>query len=263
MPILSYSFGIVHWLESDVKEIDIKIRKMLHMYRVFEIKSDVDRLYLPRRLGGRGLLSVWDVFQCTISRIAHYLENSQSEVLSECAKIDNSSVSSVQKEAKKFFTSNSPQLPEKLEEKSLLAQARIVACSMRESITANRDLNYKEKPQHGAYANLLVEHHLNLKKSFLWMSKCHVDPSLESYVCAAQELALFTRYHERHILKTRSDDACRICKKESETVFHILAGCGVLAKREYFKRHNEVCRYVHFEILKRGYSRSSFLVTGP
>ena len=29
-----------------------------------------------------------------------------------------------------------------------------------------------------------------------------------------------------------------------------MAGCGVLAKREYFDRHNAVCKYVHFEILK-------------
>ena len=184
MPIISYSFGIVHWLESDVKEIDIKIRKMLNMYRVFEIKSDVDRLYLPRRLGGRGLLSVWDVFQCTISRIAHYLENSQNEVLMVCAKIDNSSLSSVQKKAQKFFSTNGTQLPENLGKKSLLAQARVVSCVMRESIARKRALSYKEKPQHGAYMNLLEGHHLNLKKSFLWMSKCHVDPSLESYIYA-------------------------------------------------------------------------------
>ena len=76
-----------------------------------------------------------------------------------------------------------------------------------------------------------------------------MDPNLESYVCAAQELALFTRYHEKHILRTRSDDKCRVCKKESETIFHILAGCGVLAKRDYFDRHNAVCKYVHYEIL--------------
>ena len=40
VPVVSYSFGVVDWLENDVKEIDIKIRKMLHMYRAFEKKSD-------------------------------------------------------------------------------------------------------------------------------------------------------------------------------------------------------------------------------
>ena len=250
VPILSYSFGIVHWLESDVKELDIKIRKMLHMYRVFEIKSDVDRLYLSRRSGGRGLLSIWDVFQCTICRVAHYLANSQEDVLMACAKLDSGCLFSVQKKAQKFSSSNAPKLPENFGTKPLLAQARLVSSVMRASITESRELSWKEKPQHGAFRNLLVEHQLSLKKSFLWLSKCHIDPGLESYVCAAQELALFTRYHEKYILKSRLDDRCRICKKESETIFHILAGCGVLAKRDYFDRHNAVCKYVHFEILK-------------
>ena len=31
VPVLSYSFGIVHWLENDVKEVDIKIRKMFEI----------------------------------------------------------------------------------------------------------------------------------------------------------------------------------------------------------------------------------------
>ena len=46
IPILSYSFGIVNWNEEELKGYDIYIRKMLNMYRVFELKSDVDRLYL-------------------------------------------------------------------------------------------------------------------------------------------------------------------------------------------------------------------------
>ena len=165
---------------------------------------------------------MWDVFQCTTSRLAHYLANSQDEVIMVCAKIDSSSLSSIQKKAEKFFCSNEPQLPENIGNKSLLAQARAVSCKMREAIAVKRASSYKEKPQHGAYISLLEEHQLSLKKSFLWMNKCHVDPSLESYVCAAQELALFTRFHERHILKSRHDDVCRICRKEPETIFHIL-----------------------------------------
>ena len=58
LPLITYSFGIVNWNEDELKGIDIQIRKMLNMYKAFEIKSDVDRLYLPRESGGRGLISV-------------------------------------------------------------------------------------------------------------------------------------------------------------------------------------------------------------
>ena len=82
-----------------------------------------------------------------------------------------------------------------------------------------------------------------------WLKKCHLDPHTESYICGAQELALITKYHEKHILKNSDDDRCRMCRKDPETIFHILGACDVLAKREYFTRHNNICKYIHFKIL--------------
>ena len=250
MPIISYSFGIVYWLESDLKELDIKIRKMLNMYRVFEIKSDIDRLYVPRTAGGRGLQSVWDVYRGTICRLGHVLKNASCEVMQACAKVDLKGLFSVQKKAEKFLDGVSLELPEKFHDKSLLSQARVIANALR-NVTFNDRLEcWRSKPQHGAYLRLLDEHGLHVKHSLGWLNKIHLDGLSEAYVCAAQELALFTRYHEMHIIKTRNDDLCRICRKQPETIFHILSGCDVLSKREYFDRHNHLCQYIHYELLK-------------
>ena len=54
--IISYSFGDVNWLEAELKQLDIIIRKILHMDEAMHIKNDVDRLYGPRVGGGRGLI---------------------------------------------------------------------------------------------------------------------------------------------------------------------------------------------------------------
>ena len=54
--IISYSFGDVNWLEAELKQLDIIIRKILHMYEAMHIKNDVDKLYGPRVGGGRGLI---------------------------------------------------------------------------------------------------------------------------------------------------------------------------------------------------------------
>ena len=113
-----------------------------------------------------------------------------------------------------------------------------------------RENSYQNKPQHGAFARLLNDSDADPKLSLSWLKKCHLDPHTESYICGAQELALFTKYHEKHILKNSNDDQCRICKKEPETIFHILGACDTLAKREYFMRHNNICKYVHHKILK-------------
>merc|ERR1712074_435122 len=53
--VISYTFGIINWTEEEVKNADLTIRKNLNMYKMFESKGDIDRLYVPQSMGGRGL----------------------------------------------------------------------------------------------------------------------------------------------------------------------------------------------------------------
>ena len=152
--------------------------------------------------------------------------------------------------ARKYESEIVIELPKEFEEKSVLEQARKKASGMRVALTKARFEAWKSKPQHGSYVRQLVENNADVRASMGWLNKCHLDPHTESYLCAAQELALFTRYHEKHILKNGLDDKCRVCSKEQETIYHLLSGCDNLAKREYFVRHNNVCQYIHQNILK-------------
>merc|ERR1712015_264650 len=102
MPTVSYSFGIINWHEAELNDWDVQIRKMLNMYRMFEIKSDIDRLYVPRASGGRGLQSAWDAFQSTICRLTHFFANSEDVTLKECFKLDNGKRFSLKKKANKY-----------------------------------------------------------------------------------------------------------------------------------------------------------------
>ena len=72
-----------------------------------------------------------------------------------------------------------------------------------------------------------------------------MSPQTEAYIMAAQELALFTHWHERHILKKNVSDLCRVCHSKPETTAHILSGCDNLAKKEYLDRHNGIAQYLH------------------
>ena len=55
LPVVTYSFTIINCSFTEVKKVDTKIRKLLTMHRMHHPKSDVNRLYLPRKEGGRGL----------------------------------------------------------------------------------------------------------------------------------------------------------------------------------------------------------------
>ena len=53
MAVFRYEAGILQWKESELKDVDMKSRKIMTMHRVLHPKSDVDRLYVKRKEGGR------------------------------------------------------------------------------------------------------------------------------------------------------------------------------------------------------------------
>ena len=251
VPVLSYTFGIINWTEQEIKDADIHVRKQLNLYRMFEIKSDVDRLYVSRSMGGRGLMSIWDSFKCTLVRLAHFMLNAKDEQITACAHFEKNLLFSITKKATKFTNAVELTLPTDLISKPILRQAKIVANKFKETLIKERFENFMSKSQHGILFRQMKENDINTKSSLSWLERCHLSPQSESYICGMQELAVFTRWHECHILKTRTDDTCRLCRKEAERTCHILAGCDTLAKKEYLERHNNVAKYIHFEICKK------------
>ena len=43
---------------------------------------------------------------------------------------------------------------------------------------------------------------------------------------------------------------CRICRKQQETIDHLVSRCSELAKKEYTQRHNRTAAYIHWQIFK-------------
>jgi DNA-directed RNA polymerase subunit L len=70
---LRYSFGIINWRLEEIKQIDRKTRKMLTMYKMPHPKADIDRLYVKRKEGGRGVVQVKAAYKTEIINIAEYL----------------------------------------------------------------------------------------------------------------------------------------------------------------------------------------------
>ena len=56
--VVRYGAGVVNWNQEEMKALDIKTRKLMTMNGCLHPRSNVDRLYLPRNKGGRGLISV-------------------------------------------------------------------------------------------------------------------------------------------------------------------------------------------------------------
>ena len=75
LPAVTYSFTIINWSLTEIKKVDTKIRKLLTMHRMHHPKSDVNRLYLPRKEGGRGLVQLELSLKTSIIGMDTYLNN--------------------------------------------------------------------------------------------------------------------------------------------------------------------------------------------
>ena len=79
VPVVQYSFGIIDWKISELKKIDTKTRKLLNMHKMLHPKADVERLYLPRRDAGRGLIEVETAFKTATIGHDHYLKHKKHD----------------------------------------------------------------------------------------------------------------------------------------------------------------------------------------
>ena len=84
--VFRYGAGIIKWTESELKDLDRKTRKMMTLHGAFHPKSDVDRLYVRRNRGGRGLISCEKCVKSEENNLGWYIKNAD-EVLLEGVKV--------------------------------------------------------------------------------------------------------------------------------------------------------------------------------
>ena len=107
VPVVQYSFGIIDWKISELKKIDTKTRKLLNMHKMLHPKADVERLYLPRRDAGRGLIEVETAFKTATIGLDHYLKHKEGCYPKQLLEHDRSkATNSITKNATKFKKGN-------------------------------------------------------------------------------------------------------------------------------------------------------------
>ena len=79
VPVIRYSTGIVDWKNSELSSMDRKTRKVLNMYQALHPRSNVDRLYLPRSEGGKGLLRLEECVNAEKRSLGQYLKMNEDE----------------------------------------------------------------------------------------------------------------------------------------------------------------------------------------
>ena len=102
--LLRYSAAaFVSWRKSELEAIDRKTSKLLTIYGASHPKSDVDRLYIPRKEGGGGLISREDCVELAVRGLEVYVDRSEERLIQAARedKIDGLEAASVLKRPKK------------------------------------------------------------------------------------------------------------------------------------------------------------------
>ena len=79
--LIRYSAAFFSWRKSELQAIDRKTRKLFTIYGTMHPKSDVDRLYIPRKEGGRGLISIEDCVELAIKGLELHVHGSEERLI--------------------------------------------------------------------------------------------------------------------------------------------------------------------------------------
>ena len=81
VPLVGYSRPFFKWTREDLKQMDQRTRKLMTMHKALNPWDNVDRLYVSRKDGGRGLASIEDDVDASIGRSEDYIEKHEGRLI--------------------------------------------------------------------------------------------------------------------------------------------------------------------------------------
>ena len=251
IPVITYSMNILNWKINDLKRLDTKTRKLLTMYRMHHPKADVDRLYLPRSEGGRGLMQIELTFKIVTVGLETYLRESKDEMMKLVLEHEKKKkLYSVTKEATKFCRELEVDQPGHRETDSVTNKAKEVKNIVKKQGKEQIRIRWEQKPLHGQYLKRLKRPDVDETETHKWLKSSGLKSETEGPIIAAQDQSLMTKQYQSEIMKNGMNPKCRLCNQYNETIDHIVSGCPVLAKSEFMQRHDKAASYIHWRISK-------------
>ena len=86
--LLKYSAASVDWTGVELEQMDRRTRKLMTMHQTLNPKSDVAKIYISRKEGGRGLIAVEDTVKLAIPGLGRYVLTSEEGLLIAARRVD-------------------------------------------------------------------------------------------------------------------------------------------------------------------------------
>ena len=171
VPLIKYSGPFLKWTRDELKQMDQRTRKLMTTHKALHPRDDVDRLYVSRKEGGRGLASIEDIVDASIQRLKDYIQKHEGGLIT----------------ATRNDTEN----------------------TMNKRMTIARKQKWEGKQLYGQFKRLI--NNISHDKTWTWLRKGNFKRETESLLIAVQDSALRTNHTKARIDKTQQNSKCRLC----------------------------------------------------
>nr|CAH7732997.1 unnamed protein product [Callosobruchus chinensis] len=231
VPLLLYTFGAIRWTVEELRQLDTKTRKRMNMERSLHPKSSVPRIYLPRHLGGRGLLSLERLHNRVVLATACYVTRStdpliclvrEHEKVGKGAFLFKAAIRAAEELSLAIdFTRRCQQSITELAPAQL--KTRIKAAEVEFLLKLHKD-----KPMHGIFYKHLEEHGLSQQLTFSFLRSSGLKSETEGFIMACQDGVFNILVYRSRVMGVNVPDArCRACRQAPETLMHLLHSYGI------------------------------------
>ena len=168
VPVMIYSFSIINWTDAEIRKLDRKTRKLLTLHRSHHPKADVDRLYIPRLRGGRGLLQLEIMFKLTFIGVNCYLKNNKDWMMS-CVKDfeKHKKLYSITSKAEKYKKELGYELPRSESPQTAVQAAKSEKVQAKAAAIKELLNKWQNKPLHGKFKERVSKADVDLEKTFM------------------------------------------------------------------------------------------------
>ena len=152
--LVRYSGPFLKWTRDELKRMVQRTRKLMTMFKALHPRDGVDRLYVSRKEGGRGLASIEDNVDASIRRLENYMQ-----------KHDGGLITAIRND-----TDN----------------------TMDNRMTITRKQKWKGKQLYGRFKRLI--NNISHEKTWTWLRKGYFKRETEYLLIAAQNNAVRTNH---------------------------------------------------------------------